>query len=88
MAWEREIRYPAHNLGATSVVTSFEVEVDVVQDRSTRPWRTRTHYVTVVVEDRPSWSSMEIEARNMAAFMCWGVRGESVDGVRIVGCEE
>jgi hypothetical protein len=69
-------------------MTDFQVEVDVVQDRSTRPWTTRTHYVTVAIEDQPSWTRMEIEARTYAAFMCWGVRGESVDGVRIIGCEE
>jgi hypothetical protein len=34
------------------------MEVDVVRDRSQRPWRERTHYVDVVVEDRPSWARM------------------------------
>jgi hypothetical protein len=65
----------------------FELEVDVVRDRSSRPWRSRTHYVTVTVTEA-TWTRMEIEARNLAAWMCWHVRGEMVTAVRIVGCEE
>lgn len=66
----------------------FSLEVDVVRDRSARPWRARTHYVTVVVDDRPSWTAAENEARNLAAWMTWHVRGEMVTAVRIVGVEE
>jgi hypothetical protein len=62
----------------------YEVEVDVVRDRRQRPWRERTHYVTVAVEDRPSLASADIEARNLAAWMCWHVRGEMVTAARIV----
>lgn len=71
-------------MSATAV---FECEVDVVRDRDVRPWQARTHHVTVAVEDRPSWSVMENEARNLAAWMCWHVRGNMVTAVRIVGCE-
>lgn len=66
----------------------FDLEVDVVRRRGHRPWRERTHYVSVAVEDRPSWTCMENEARNLAAWMCWHVRGEMVTAVRIVGVEE
>lgn len=65
----------------------FEMEVDVVRDRSVRPWRERTHHVSIAVEDRPSMLSAENEARMMAAFMCWHIRGSMVTAVRIVGAE-
>lgn len=65
----------------------FDLEVDVVRERDTRPWRERTHYVQVAVEDRPSLTRAENEARNLAAWMCWHVRGEMVTAVRIVGAE-
>lgn len=66
----------------------FDLEVDVVQDRSSRPWRERTHHVFVEVPEMPSWTAMENEARNTAAWMCWHIRGEMVTAVRIVGVEE
>lgn len=69
-------------------MVTFDCEVDVVRDRDERPWRARTHYVTVAVADRPSWASMENEARNLAAWMCWHVRGNMVTAVRIVSCCE
>lgn len=65
----------------------YELEVDVVRDRSSRPWRERTHYVQVGVEDQPSLTRADTEARNLAAWMCWHVRGEMVTAVRIVGVE-
>jgi hypothetical protein len=65
----------------------YDLEVDVVQDRSTRPWRLSTHHVRLAVADRASLTSADNEAREMAALMCWGVRGESVDGVRITSVE-
>lgn len=67
-----------------AVMAIFECEVDVVRERAQRPWRVRTHHVSVAVEDRPSWVRMENEARNLAAWMCWHVRGEIVTAVRIV----
>lgn len=66
----------------------FEIEVDVVRDRGSRPWRERTHHVSVQVDERPSWMSMENEARNLAAWMCWHVRGNMVTAARIVSVEE
>lgn len=69
-------------------VAIFDCEVDVVRDRSARPWRERTHYVSVAVADRPSWYCMEIEARTLAAWMCWHVRGEMVTAVRITAVAE
>jgi hypothetical protein len=68
-------------------VTTFDLEVDVVRDRSSRPWHSYTHYVTVSVAEA-TWSRMENEARNVAAWMCWHVRGEMVTAVRIISCEE
>jgi hypothetical protein len=65
----------------------FELEVDVVRDRDVRPWRTRTHLVAVAVQDHAWWSVMENEARNLAAWMCWHVRGNMVTAVRIVSVE-
>lgn len=65
----------------------FDLEVDVVRDRGTRPWRERTHYVTVAVDERPSWLATENEARNLAAWMCWHVRGDMVTAVRIASVE-
>lgn len=65
----------------------FDMEVDVVRDRSIRPWRERTHHVIIAVADRPSMLSAENEARTMAAFMCWHVRGQMVTAVRIIGAE-
>lgn len=63
----------------------FDLEVDVVVDRSARPWRPRTHHVRLAVPDDPrGWSRPEIEARNLAAWMCWHVRGDMVTAVRIV----
>lgn len=66
----------------------FHMEVDVVRNRDERPWRARTHYVTVAVPEARTWSRMEIEARNLGAWMCWHVRGNMVTAVRIIGCEE
>jgi hypothetical protein len=66
----------------------FQLEVDVVADRDRRPWISRRHHVTVLVDDRPSWLCMENEARNLAAWMCWHVRGTMVTAVRIVSVEE
>jgi hypothetical protein len=63
----------------------FDLEVDVVRNRDRRPWKARTHFVRVAVEDQPSWSRMENEARNLAAWMCWHVRGNMVTAVRITG---
>lgn len=63
----------------------FDLEVDVVRERDVRPWRERTHHVRVAVDDRPSLTSAENEARNLAAWMCWHVRGEMVTAVRITG---
>lgn len=65
----------------------FDCEVDVVRERDARPWRQRTHYVTVAVDEKPSGLATENEARNLAAWMCWHVRGDMVTAVRIVGCE-
>lgn len=65
----------------------YDLEVDVVRDRSSRPWRERTHHVRLAVEDRASLTSADIEARNLAAWMCWHVRGEMVTAVRIVSVE-
>lgn len=65
----------------------FEMEVDVVRDRDVRPWRARTHHVSVEVEDQGSWTREENEARNLAAWMCWHVRGNMVTAVRIVSVE-
>lgn len=65
----------------------YVLEVDVVPDRSSRPWRERTHYVTVAVADRDSLTRADNEARRLAAWMCWHVRGEMVTAVRIVSVE-
>jgi len=65
----------------------YEVEVDVVRKRDQRPWRERTHYVTVAVDDRENLTCADNEARNLAAWMCWHVRGEMVTGARIVSVE-
>lgn len=65
----------------------FDLEVDVVRNRDVRPWRARTHFVRVAVPDQPSWTRMENEARNLAAWMCWHVRGNMVTAVRITGVE-
>lgn len=70
----------------TSLVV-FDMEVDVVRERAVRPWVTRTHYVQVGVDDHPSWERLEIEARNVAVWMCWHVRGDMVTAVRITGVE-
>ena len=64
----------------------FDLEVDVT-DRDVRPWRIRTHYVRLAVPDRPGWSRVEQEARNLAAWMCWHVRGNMVTAVRITDVE-
>lgn len=64
----------------------FDLEVDVVHDRDVRPWRERTHYVSVAVPE-DTWSRMENEARNLAAWMCWHVQGNMVTAVRIVAVE-
>ena len=66
---------------------TYDLEVDVVRDRDARPWLARTHYVTVAVDDRPSLTSADNEARNLAAWMCWHVRGEMVTAVRIMSVE-
>jgi len=39
------------------------------------------------VDDRPNLTSADIEARNLAAWMCWHVRGSMVTAVRIVTVE-
>lgn len=65
----------------------FDLEVDVVRDRSSRPWRSRTHHVSVQVDDQLSWSRAENEARNLAVGMCGSARGEMVIAVRIVAVE-
>lgn len=65
----------------------FDMEVDVVRKRDVRPWVERTHHVRIAVDDRPSLLCAEQEARNLAAFMCWHVRGEMVTAVRIVSAE-
>lgn len=65
----------------------YDLEVDVVRDRDDRPWRERTHYVTVAVEDRANLTTADQEARNLAAWMCWHVRGNMVTAVRIVAVE-
>lgn len=65
----------------------FELEVDVVLDRSVRPWKTRVHYVTVAVTEKSSWMATVQEARNLAAYMCWHVRGNMVTAVRVISCE-
>jgi hypothetical protein len=65
----------------------YDLEVDVVRDRAVRPWRERTHYVTVAVDDQPNLTIADNEARNLAAWMCWHVRGNMVTAVRIVRCE-
>jgi hypothetical protein len=65
----------------------YELEVDVVRERAIRPWRGRTHYVTVAVDDRPDLTCADNEARNLAAWMCWHVRGEMVTTVRITSVE-
>lgn len=64
----------------------FDLEVDVVPDRDSRPWRERTHFVQVAVEDRPSLTVAENEARNLAAAMGFA-RGGMVTAVRIVAAE-
>lgn len=63
----------------------YDLEVDVVRDRDSRPWRERTHFVQVAVDDQPSLTRAETEARNLAAWMCWHVRGQMVTAVRITG---
>lgn len=65
----------------------FDLEVDVAVDRGVRPWQIRTHYVRIAVADQPGWSRVETEARNFAAWMCWGARGDVVTAVRIVSVE-
>lgn len=65
----------------------YELEVDVVRDRDRRPWTTRTHHVTVAVPDQENLTRADNEARNLAAWMCWHVRGNMVTGVRIIGVE-
>lgn len=60
----------------------FDLEVDVVRQRDVRPWRVHTHHVRLQVEDG-TWTRMENEARNLAAWMCWHVRGDMVTAVRI-----
>lgn len=65
----------------------YDLEVDVVRERDTHPWRERTHFVRVAVDDQPSLTRAEIEARNLGAWMCWHIRGEMVTAVRIVGAE-
>lgn len=65
----------------------FDLEVDVVRDRNDRPWKEHTHFVRIAVEDRPGWSMVENEARNLAAWMCWHVRGTMVTAVRITSVE-
>jgi hypothetical protein len=68
-------------------VIVYELEVDVVRHRDQRPWVARTHYVTVAVDDQPSLTRADNEARNLAAWMCWHVRGEMVTAARIVSVE-
>jgi hypothetical protein len=68
-------------------LATYEVEVDVVRNRDTRPWKERTHYVSVSVPYSDSWSRMDNEARNLAVWMCWHVRGNMVTAARIVSVE-
>lgn len=70
-----------------SDVLVYDLEVDVVRDRDDRPWRERTHHVRVAVDDRPSLTCADIEARNLAAWMCSHVRGSMVTAVRIMSVE-
>lgn len=65
----------------------YDMEVDVVRDRGARPWKVRTHHVRVAVDDQPNLTVAENEARNLAAWMCWHVRGNMVTAVRIVSAE-
>lgn len=65
----------------------YDLEVDVVRDRDARPWRERTHHVTVAVDDRENLTCADNEARNLAAWMCWHVRGSMVTAVRVVSVE-
>jgi hypothetical protein len=71
-------------VAAVSLV--YELEVDVVRDRDDRPWRERTHHVTVAVPDQPSLTRADNEARNLATAM-GHARGSMVTAVRIVGCQ-
>jgi hypothetical protein len=72
---------------STTDAVTFDLEVDVVRKRDERPWRERTHHVRLSVPEQRSWTAMENEARNLAAWMCWHVRGEMVTAVRIVEVE-
>lgn len=65
----------------------FDLEVDVA-DRPlvTGLPRARTHHVRIAVEDRPSLTSAENEARFFATAL-GQVRGDMVTAVRIIGAE-
>lgn len=65
----------------------YHLEVDVSRERPPTPRNIRTHYVTVSVDDRPNLTSADNEARNLAAWMVWHVRGPMVTAVRIVEVE-
>lgn len=65
----------------------FDLEVDVARQRPPTPANTRTHHVRVAVADRPGWTRVENEARNLAAWMCWHRLGPMVTAVRIVSVE-
>lgn len=65
----------------------YELEVDVARERPPTARNTRTHHVTVAVDDRPNLTAADNEARNLAAWMCWHVRGPMVTAVRIVSVE-
>lgn len=65
----------------------YDLEVDVVRRRDERPWRERTHYVRLVVDEQDNLTRADNEARNLAVWMCWHVRGDMVTGARIVSVE-
>jgi hypothetical protein len=64
----------------------FDMEVDVAIARPPIPANIRTTFMRIAVEDHPSWSRVENEARNTAALMAHR-HGEIVTAVRIVGAE-
>lgn len=65
----------------------YHLEVDVARERPPTPRNVKTHYVTVAVPDRPNLTSADNEARNLAAWMCWYIRGPMVTAVRIMEVE-
>ena len=65
----------------------FDLEVDVVRDRLSRPWAIHTHHVTIPVADDISPSRQENLARTLAVGMVASARGEIVTAVRIISAE-